>query len=108
MVVFTALLVGTAAVVLYLVVWRDGGIPTPIPKPMAAWALGLGRGSAGLTLWRLFLVAVAVGGAFALVAGAGMVGSFVAALVLTTLLADTVRAWILDVWNANFFVAGGG
>ncbi|MCL9818326.1 hypothetical protein [Natronocalculus amylovorans] len=106
MAILTTLLVLTIAVFVLAFIFRNGTILTPLPQSTAKWLKRIFRGSVGITLWRIILVFVFFSGAYALVVGFGMVGSFVAALILTTLAADEVRKWILDLWNFDFYRVG--
>lgn len=103
---FTLLLVLAVLVVIGLILSYIGPLPTPIPKSMARWARNVFRGSYRMTIYRAFLIAVFISIGLALVLGMGMIGSFIAALILTTLLADTVQEWISDLWHARFWRAG--
>lgn len=104
MVVLTTILIVAAVAVLYAFVWRDGSVWTPIPASMWAWLVSIVRGSWGLTLYRLFVLAVLLAIGAAVVSIDPMFGSFLISLVFVSLAGERVRSWVFDLWNANFAV----
>jgi|GEM_PF-442232 hypothetical protein len=106
MVVLTTLAILLVVATAAALIWRNGAIWTPLPVSMVDWLFGILRGSWSLTAYRFLLVLAFFGSAYALIVGFGMIGSFIAALILTTLAAERVRTWILDIWNANFYWVG--
>lgn len=93
-------LILVAAVVLAVVL--DRPIPTPIPKSILELLRDVTNGSWLLTLWRLALVLALFALSFAMVAAGGVVLPFIAAVVLTFLISDTVQAVVRDLWDLRF------
>lgn len=100
MILWLTLAVLVAAVVLAVIL--DRPIPTPIPKSVLEFAGRVRSGPWLLTLWRTVLVVVLFSVAFALVAGGGILGGFVAAVIVTMFITDPVQAVVADLWNMNF------
>lgn len=78
-------------------------ITLPIPQALVDIARRARRGPWLLTLWRLvFLISVLLIAA-GLIAVAGSIGAIFAFIAVSTLIEDSVRAVVFDIWNANFY-----
>ncbi len=78
-------------------------IPTPVPKSLVKRTRRAFDGPLGDTLWKAGVSALFLTIAYIL-ALAGPVGLLVGGIVLGSLLDDTVRSAVSDVWNRNFWV----
>lgn len=77
-------------------------IPTPIPKSLVSIIRRAFRGPWTDTLWKAFVsvLFLTVGVALVFI---GPIGYLVGGIVLGSLLTDTVRSTVSDVWNRNFW-----
>lgn len=78
-------------------------ITLPIPQALVDIARRIRRGPWLLTAWRLVFLSTVMLMAIGLVAFAGTLGGILAFIALSTLIEDSVRAVVLDIWNANFY-----
>ncbi|SDJ33142.1 hypothetical protein SAMN05216226_102163 [Halovenus aranensis] len=77
-------------------------VPTPIPKSVVGWVRRLWTGSTALQVWRALLLVVFV--AFAgLLTAVGPLGWILGGIIVTTLVSDSIRAVVTDLWNANLY-----
>ncbi len=78
-------------------------IPTPIPESLVRLTKRAFTGRWADTLWKLGVLVFLFAIGLALLS-AGVVGAIVGGIVLGTLLNDTVRSGVSDLWNRNFWV----
>ena len=79
-------------------------VPTPIPRPLAALAKGLLRGSVLLVVYRLAVLTATIGVLYALIAGGpGFLVAFLVTSIIAAWYMDDVLAILRAVWNADFY-----
>jgi hypothetical protein len=81
-------------------------ISTPIPQALVNIARRARRGPWLLTLWRLVFLTFVLLAAAGLVAFGGSLGAIFAFIAVSTLIRDSVRDVVADIWNANFYEVG--
>lgn len=79
-------------------------IPTPIPQHWVGRARDLVAGSGRLTVWRLALLTVGLVAIYLMATSSVFLVSFLGATALGFIIADDLKATLVDVWNFDFWV----
>lgn len=78
---------------------------TPLPESTGQRLVTFFQGPVGLTLWRLFLLALLVALVYALAVPGGIFAAFIAGTLLSVLFGDDIAAAVRDLWDMNFWEA---